>query len=112
MRRLAFALVYCVFLAASVAAVDYLFFWRPFYERLRVAQRSTVPAPPPHVDELTMRRVGSLRADRGTSFARFELTKRAGAVRVCAFGDSFTYGDEVADGHDFPATCSTATASG
>src|SRR6185503_13668523 len=79
-------------------------FWRPFYQQLSGGARAFSDLRSPrYVDFTTMRFVGSLRGDRRSSFPSFALDKPAGNVRVCAFGDSFTYGDEVADGHDFPA---------
>jgi hypothetical protein len=101
-RRLVAAVLYLLYLAAFVLLVAYFFFWRPFVAQLRQAPVRSL-TPPQHVDAATMRRLGSLRADRSSSFANFSPAKIAGAVRVCALGDSFTYGDEAADGHDYPA---------
>lgn len=39
----------------------------------------------------------------GSAFGHFPRRKPAGAVRIGCFGDSFTWGDEVADGNDYPA---------
>src|SRR5688572_33275414 len=101
-RRLGFALLYTAFLLAFVALVDYFVFWPPFVAEFRQAQPSDL-TPPAHVDRATMLRVGSLRADRASSFTRFTPAKPESVLRLCAFGDSFTYGEEVADGHDYPA---------
>jgi hypothetical protein len=105
MRRAVSLVLYALYLCAFVVAVDYFVFWRPFRAGLREVHRTKLEAPR-HVDDLTMRRVGSLRADRTSAFARFDVAKRDGDVRLCALGDSFTYGDEVADGHDYPALLS------
>ena len=101
-RRLGFAACYALYLIVFVLAVDYIFFWRPFVAGLRDHSPSDLD-PPPQVDASTMRLLGALRADRTSSFVRFAQPKGAEVIRLCAFGDSFTYGDEVADGHDFPA---------
>ena len=36
-------------------------------------------------------------------FLNFPQKKSPGAIRVGTFGDSYTYGDEVSDGHDYPS---------
>ena len=53
---------------------------------------------PPEV----MRKVGFFRNTKRSSFLRFPKDKPAGVRRVCAFGDSFTHGDEVDDANDYP----------
>ncbi len=52
-----------------------------------------------------MRRVGwAPRTERRTSsFGRFAETPPPGTLRVGCYGDSFTFGAEVADGSDYPA---------
>jgi hypothetical protein len=102
MRRLGSWLGYALFLAACVIATDYLFFWRPFVADLRGAERSDL-TPPRWVDRATMLRLGSLLVNHTSAFTRAERAKPEGMLRLCAFGDSFTYGDEVADGDDYPA---------
>lgn len=101
-RALAFSTLYPAYLAVFVVAVCYLAFWRPYVADLENRNQYELE-PPRHVEAATMRRLGALRADRASSFSRFEPDKRAGVIRLCAVGDSFTYGDEAADGHDFPA---------
>jgi len=93
---------YAAYLVAVVALVDWIGFWRPMVDSLRDTHREDLVAPR-YVDMATMRRLGSLRADRMSSFPRFDRQKAEGTLRLCAYGDSFTYGDEVADGHDYPA---------
>jgi hypothetical protein len=94
--------LYLLYLAAFVLAADYTLFWRPFRAQL-VQLRPEDPPAPRHVSQEAMLRLGALRADRTSAFTRFEVEKRDAWLRICAFGDSFTYGDEAADGHDFPA---------
>lgn len=107
MPSAAFLLLYGCFLAgfgATLVLVNYQFFWKPFHRRLAETRAPSRPlVPPRHVDAATMRRVGSLRGDRRSSFPNFTLRKPDGAIRICAFGDSWTYGAEVVDGHDYPA---------
>ncbi|MEY4949578.1 MAG: hypothetical protein RL698_1789, partial [Pseudomonadota bacterium] len=45
----------------------------------------------------------SLLSDKASAFTRFPEPKPSGTRRVCAFGDSFTYGQETAVDHDYPS---------
>jgi hypothetical protein len=47
--------------------------------------------------------VGALATGRDSSFNGFPQQKPDGVTRVCAFGDSFTYGDEVVESADYPS---------
>ncbi len=98
-------LSYSAYTAAAVAAIVYFFFWSPFLHHMELADPPALEGPR-YVDQATVRRLGTLRADRPSSFPNFTIEKPATTRRVCAFGDSFTYGDEVTDGHDFPAQLS------
>jgi hypothetical protein len=100
-RLLAFAR-YVLFLVAVVATVAVVLHWR--------WARSVTPArfmadrkPMPCCDAAMVARLGRLDGPRPGSFQVVPLEKRPGVVRIGCFGDSFTYGLEVADGLDFPA---------
>jgi hypothetical protein len=56
-----------------------------------------------HLESVTMRRVGSLRTDKKSSFVNYEKRKPPGGVRVGVFGDSHSFGDEVNDVYDYPS---------
>jgi hypothetical protein len=102
-RRLLRALIYSTYLASSVAAAVYFLFWTSFVRELREhPPPSAELLPPSHVDLDTMRRVGSLHPRKASSFVHFSPEKAPGSIRMCAFGDSFTYGDEVGDELDYP----------
>lgn len=98
-------LLYAIYVSAFALAVDYFVFWRPFVAELREKERpesldiSGIGAAPKEV----MRLIGAFATERDSSFTRFEQQKGAGVTRVCAFGDSFTYGDEVAENADYPS---------
>lgn len=49
-----------------------------------------------------MRRVGYLSNGKRSSFLAKPERKPGGVRRICAFGDSFTHGDEVDDRNDYP----------
>ncbi|MCH2169581.1 hypothetical protein MK489_02265 [Myxococcota bacterium] len=95
---------YILWLVVFVIAVDYVFFYRPFVAELRGADRPEkldlggVGAEDPDL----LRRVGALSTHRESSFVHFEPAPSEDILRVCAFGDSFTYGDEVLTNQDFP----------
>jgi ssDNA-binding Zn-finger/Zn-ribbon topoisomerase 1 len=55
-----------------------------------------------HVDLETMRRLGFVQTRKKSSFVNYPALKRAGKIRIGCFGDSFTYGSEVADDQDYP----------
>jgi hypothetical protein len=102
-RRALFWLLYPLYLAGAVLLLVYAVF------RVRLAplrrpdaaewKRVTLP----HVDDETLRLVGFLKPGREGSFMRFPETKPPGTIRVGCFGDSFTYGDEVPEGLDYPS---------
>lgn len=91
-----------VWVIALLVAIDY-WFYRDFMSRIRrptpptwlVAGQGGLPA------EL-MRRVGYFKNEKRSSFAFRSQGKSSGVIRLCAFGDSFTHGDEVGNLRDYP----------
>ena len=108
-KKLRFAALYGCYLLATVSAVLYVFFWLGFESELSDRHRPDRDAfdLPRHVSAETFRRLGSVAAQRPSSFVHFERDKAAGVVRACSFGDSYTYGDEVEPGNDYPALLQT-----
>jgi len=105
MRKVLRWFLYVAYLASFVLAVDYFVFYRPFVGELRSSKSSAefdTRGRAAKTPEL-MRLVGSLVTNRRNSFRKFEMRKPDGVTRVCAFGDSFTYGDEVEAGADYPS---------
>ena len=112
LKKLGGAAVYCLYLALVLAAVDYLFFYRPYVKELRahkIGQLSMVDDPRllemarvEHVDPSTMKLLGKVDADKVSRFSHFEKAKADGVIRICSFGDSFAFGDEVDTAHDYP----------
>jgi hypothetical protein len=81
-------------------------FHRRYLERLGdVAPPEPSAAEVAAVGAATFARLGHLRPPdaRRDAFAHFPREKRPGTVRIGCFGDSFTWGDEVDDGYDYPA---------
>jgi len=103
-KKIRSALFYLVYLISFVLVVIYLFFWRPFVNELRETRKpkSNEIATSKHVDSTIIKRLGHLRAKKRSSFVHFSQEDE-GAIRVCAFGDSFTYGYEVDESHDYPS---------
>ncbi len=99
-RRVGFALLYGLYLLAFLAAVHYVFFWRPYVKAHRHLKGGDHPQS--YVDPAAWRQLGSVWPDKHSSFVRFPKRKPPGVTRVCAFGDSFTHGEEVDNTHDFP----------
>ncbi|MCW5891463.1 MAG: SGNH/GDSL hydrolase family protein [bacterium] len=101
-RRLPAHLVYAAWLCVVVAVVWCLH--RRWLGRVR-------PARPPAdrtiagIDDATVARLGWLHAParRASSFANFPPVPPAGVRRIGCYGDSLTWGTEVADGFEFPA---------
>jgi len=85
-----------------LVAVDY-WLYRGFMSRIRratpptwlVAGQGGLPAD-------LMRRVGYFKSEKRSSFVYRKQAKPSGVTRLCAFGDSFTHGDEVGDLRDYP----------
>lgn len=50
-----------------------------------------------------MMHLGRLNQNRSLSFLAFKKSKPRGTIRIGCFGDSYTYGTEVFDGHDYPS---------
>lgn len=101
MKRIRFALLYVLAMIAVVVAVDYALFWR-YVSNLDERERPRLDfASVPNVPETTLRRLGALNNRKLSSFIRFAPDKPAGVIRIGAFGDSFTHGNEVDDSSDF-----------
>ncbi|MCP4660148.1 MAG: SGNH/GDSL hydrolase family protein, partial [bacterium] len=104
-RKLLFTvLLIGMLLAVFLAALD-VFFYRPRLARLRQRQRPAGERLENRetVDDELIRRLGHLSSGKRSSFFNFPVAKPEGRVRVCAFGDSFTYGAEVGTDADFPS---------
>ena len=115
--RVRYWLGYLTFLLSVIVFADYLFYLH--FRTTYVSPFMPVPkgyptgsligdpnlgtSPVETIDPLTASRLGSLMTDRASSFVHFDPFKEEGTVRIGCFGDSFTYGDEVSDGLDYPA---------
>lgn len=104
-RAFARAAFYVAWVVAVVAAVNYFAFWRPFVAELRDREQPEKfdIGGVGEADPELIRLVGGFATKRKSSFINFETAKPAGTERVCAFGDSYTYGDEVKSRQDFPS---------
>ena len=100
-KKFRFTILYCSYLVLFVLLVIYFVFWRPFVNNLRKASKYEVSSSK-HVDPKAIRRLGSVRTGKKSSFTNFSQAKGQDVIRIGAFGDSFTYGDEVGQTHDFP----------
>jgi len=105
MKQLRFAILYGVYLFAAVAAMDYAFFWRPWVAALRETNVPHTESPNTRgvMEPALARLLGSGPKPREGSFAHHPRQAPPGTSRVCAFGDSYTYGDEVEGAHSYPA---------
>jgi len=99
-RRVLLALAALAVIGLGAHFVAYLL----YLARLRNPPPLSGPVPSfRHVDPETLGALGWVGADRSSAFGRFELEKPDGVERIGCFGDSFTWGDEAADGLDYPA---------
>lgn len=103
-RRLRFWLGYAVYLAGFCCLVLYGVFALN-RARLRTQQRPATEriVPATHMSAGTARRLGFIGPARKGTFQRAPLAKAPGSIRIGCFGDSFTFGAEVAEGLDFPS---------
>lgn len=102
--RLRFWLAYAAYLTGFCLLVVYAVFAMNrgrYRARQRPATERLVPAP--HMSAETARRLGFVGPARKGTFHGAARVKAPGTVRIGCFGDSFTYGDEVAEGLDFPS---------
>ena len=84
--------------------IIYVVFWMPFIRELRnrgVPETDRFEAVA-HVDARLLKQLRYIKTDKKSSFVHFSKQKPTGIRRVCAIGDSFTYGAEVAKDDDFP----------
>ena len=104
-RRLAAWGAYVGYLFLTLFALVFVAHWMYVHRGARMVARAPSQEPPATTDADTLARLGWLQPpeERGTSFVRFAPTKPAGTFRIGCFGDSFTWGSEVADGYEFPA---------
>lgn len=112
LKRLGYWTLYVLYLLVFFAAVDYFFFYRPWVRELRQSWRNLGRgAGDPtyveldrvkHVEPEVMKRLGKVRIPKKSAFTRFAKPKGQGVVRLCAFGDSYTEGDEVGEAQDYP----------
>jgi hypothetical protein len=102
MRRRVLACVrYLLFLAGVLAAVTVVLHWR-WVRGATPARFMADRKPMPCCDVEMVARLGRLDGPRAGSFQVTPLEKRPGVIRIGCFGDSFTYGLEVAERFDFP----------
>ncbi|MBI3548800.1 MAG: SGNH/GDSL hydrolase family protein [Elusimicrobia bacterium] len=105
-RAAAFLPLFLVYLAVVLAAVDYAFY-RRYAARVRAAA-------PPQDELVSLARaagvspelynsLGSLYPAPVSGYPLFPAAKPTGVLRVGAFGDSFTRGDEAGPGLDYPS---------
>jgi hypothetical protein len=103
-ERLLFAAVVVLVPPAVTLLGIYLFRYRPRVGELRETNKpDSELASLASVDADTMRLLGHLRPDKRSAFLNFPVTKAVGVTRLCAFGDSYTQGAEVASAHDYPS---------
>lgn len=105
-------LLYPVYLLVAIGLIAYVFFYRPrvaeIREKVGLLAQEGDPwelelVGPRHVSPELMRLLGKATTEKESSFIHFDRAKAEGVVRVCAFGDSFAYGDEVAEDLDYPS---------
>jgi hypothetical protein len=104
--RILRAVGYVLFLAAFPTAVACVFHHRYARAELRTAQ-ATLRDEVPGVDTSIQNLVGYVNGHAGSSFTLVERRKPAGRIRIGCFGDSYTFGQEVAHGQDFPSRLAT-----
>lgn len=104
-RKTIVGLSYGFYLISAVLGIIYFVFWMPFVHELenRHTPKANWLEPVEHVDAQVLKRLGRLSTKKASSFVHFRREKGPGIRRVCAFGDSFTYGNEVAEADDFPS---------
>lgn len=101
---LAFLAIVLAATVVAVVGVGYLF-WMVHFNRLAEIGKPKTDEFPiiANVSPQSFQRLGQILTARKSSFINFDRKKVPGTVRIAAFGDSFTYGDEVEDGSDYPA---------
>jgi hypothetical protein len=99
-RRLLGALGYVLFLASFPAAAA-CFLHSRYARAERAFARTALRDAVPGVDQALHNLVGYVNAD--STFTIPPEKKPGGRVRIGCFGDSFTYGQEVGEGQDFPS---------
>jgi hypothetical protein len=99
-------LLVLVFVVTPIAFVGVdLLFWYPHYKSLQETNKPRADDvwEPELLPAATIRKLGSVYNVQESWFGNFPKDKRPGVIRIGAFGDSFTHGDEVDRKSDFPA---------
>lgn len=101
---LSFFSIMLAVVAIGAIGIDYIF-WRIHVGGLESTERpkAEVFETIPNVPAKTLQRLGRIYTDKKNSFVNFDRQKPPGVIRIGAFGDSFTYGDEVDEKSDYPA---------
>jgi hypothetical protein len=97
-----------VYWLVAVSLILYFGFWTSYRDALLGKEPPEIVRkrlnPTRHIDATTMQLLGSAGGgEKLSSFVHFQLAKRLDAVRICALGDSVTFGSEVAADHDYPS---------
>lgn len=97
-------MLYLVFLFATVGTILYAIIWKPFKNDLENVNKPPEGMElPRYVSEENMWQLGSVHYGKRSSFVHYSTKKDNGYIRICSFGDSYVYGSEVADNHDYPS---------
>ncbi|MCW5889069.1 MAG: hypothetical protein KIT14_00815 [bacterium] len=101
--RLRGAVLYALYLAVFVVGVAWVAYLR-YVHAIRPAHFEGNVAIP-GIDAALSSQLGAIPApdERARAFGNFPREKAPGRIRIGCFGDSFTWGSEVADGNDYPA---------
>ncbi len=100
-RKILAFFLYLFYLIITTLVLIYFFFYLPYIEKIKYDDYSKIIVPN-NVTTSTMEDVCYLTDDKKSSFNNFPFQKEKGAIRIGAFGDSHTRGDEVDYYSDFP----------
>jgi hypothetical protein len=102
-RKLLGFFLYLIYLFFAVLAIIYLLFYQPYIEKIKIEDTRDKLTISHDVSTSTIEDVSYVYSNKKSTFNNFSREKDEGVIRIGAFGDSHTHGDEVDYESDYPS---------
>jgi hypothetical protein len=102
-RKILGFFLYLIYLFFAVLAIIYFFFYRPYIEKIKIEHARDKLTISHDVSTSTIEDVSYISNFKKSTFDNFLREKDGEVIRIGAFGDSHTHGDEVDYESDYPS---------